>query len=176
MNVPPEDAEFPGDRDDVDEIEAAWRRERPDLDASSIGVLTRIRRIARLLDRHRTRLLTELGTDSSTLDLLATLRRAGPPYRLTPTELADRTLITTGAMSQRLMKAESSGWIRREAATGDARSIVVSLTTDGFELVERVVGEVLRSEQQLLDRFTPTEQAELAAMLRRFLADVRTHG
>ena len=95
--------------DAVDEISAAWQRERPDLDTSSIGIVTRIWRIGRLLDRHRDRTLAELGIDASTLDLLSTLRRAGPPYALTPTTIAARTLLTTGAVSQRVAKAEAAG-------------------------------------------------------------------
>lgn len=161
--------------DDVDGIETAWRRERPDLDVGSVGVFTRIRRIARLLERHRTEVLAELGSDSTTLDLLSTLRRAGPPYRLTPTELAHRTLITTGGMSQRLAKAERAGWISRQPAADDARSNVVSLTPAGFDLVERLVEAVFRSEQRLLGSLTSAEQAELAGTLRRLLADVGAH-
>lgn len=155
--------------DAVDEISAAWHRERPDLDTSSIGIVTRIWRIGRLLDRHRDRTLAELGIDASTLDLLSTLRRAGPPYALTPTTIAARTLLTTGAVSQRVAKAEAAGLVARAPSPGDARSLLVALTRRGHDAVDRAVELVLGREQALVDLLPPDDQRELAALLRTFL-------
>lgn len=158
--------------DAVDAIEAAWDRERPDLDAGSIGIVTRIWRIGRHLERSRSALLARHGTDSSTLDLLGTLRRSGAPYKLTPTDIAHKTLLTTGRISQRLAKAEAEGLVIREISKSDSRSIVVTLTSAGFDLVEQVVSELLPAEKALLDELSDSEQQHLTATLRRLLGSL----
>src|SRR5919206_4149666 len=102
------------ERDGVDRVIDAWRRERPDIDVSSIGVLTPALLIGRHLSRARERALRELGTDTPTLDVLATLRRAGAPYRLRTSEIESATSVTAGAVSQRLDRLEARGLVRRE--------------------------------------------------------------
>src|SRR5689334_14987242 len=94
-------------------IEAAWRRERPDLDPSSIAVITRIWHLAKVFADERRRLLAALDLDPALLDLLGTLRRSGAPYMLTTRELAEHPLVTPAAISQRLTRAERAGWVIR---------------------------------------------------------------
>ena len=94
------------DLDDVDRIQRAWERERPGTPAGSIGVITRIWRIGKLLADERRRTLAGLGIDAATLDLLSTLRRAGPPYRLTAGAVAELSLVSAGAISQRAARAD----------------------------------------------------------------------
>lgn len=154
------------ERDPVDDIQEAWARERPDLPVESIGVITRIWRIGKILDRRRRHLLQECGTDQGTLDLLATLRRAGPPYQLTPTELAERSFISSGGVSQRLARAEELGLITRHAAKRDTRSVIVTLGQAGHRLVDRTVEQILRAEQESLAGLTPEERLQLANLLR----------
>lgn len=160
--------------DAVDDIQQAWKRERPDLPVESIGIITRIWRIGRLLESRRRALLREMGTDSSTLDLLSTLRRAGPPHALTPGQIAERTLITTGGVSQRLDRAESAGLIHRNVAPADSRSVVVTLTDSGNELVDRVVGRLLAVEQEYVNILSPGDRRALAHLLRRFLQTLQS--
>jgi DNA-binding MarR family transcriptional regulator len=159
-----------GNTDGVDEIEQAWRRERPSTPVGSIGVLTRIRRIGKLLEDDRRRTLTRLGVDAATLDLLSTLRRAGSPYRLSPGEIAHRTLVSAGAISQRVARAERDGLVERVRSGRDGRSVLVTLTPAGHALVERTVDDLLRHEETLLAPLTSREQAQLAGRLRRLLA------
>src|SRR4051812_43843752 len=132
--------------DAVDRIEQAWRRERPDVDPGSIQLVTRVWRLARHLDRARARSLAELGSDSSTLDLLATLRRGGPPYRLTAGELHRASLLTTGAISQRLARAEREGLVRRTTAPPDRRVVQVELTARGHEVVDALFTGLMERE------------------------------
>ena len=156
--------------DAVDEIENAWRRERPDTPVGSIGVLTRIRRLAKLLDDDRRRTLARLGIDAATLDLLSMLRRAGPPYHLSPGQLARRTLVSAGAMSQRLARAERAGLVGRLRSGTDGRGVLVTLTPAGNALVERSVDDLLRHEESLLAPLTAAERAQLTTLLRTLLA------
>jgi DNA-binding MarR family transcriptional regulator len=156
-------------RDLADEIQAAWRRERPELDVESIGILTRIVRIARHLERAREEELQEIGTDASTLDVLATLRRSGKPYRMTAGELQRAALVTSGAISQRLRKLERAGYIRRRPDVRDARRVQVELTPAGVAESDRIVQELMCREERLLDPVPRGERRRLESVLRRWL-------
>jgi DNA-binding MarR family transcriptional regulator len=162
----------------VAEIAAAWERERPGTPVDSIGVVTPLWRLAKLLADDRRRLLADVGVDPATLDLLSVLRRAGPPYELTTRELSRRTLVTAGAISQRVARAESNGLVSRRAARDGSRAVVVSLTATGHELVEATVDAVLSRESALLSSLSARQRAVLGGQLQRLLADVRrrVHG
>ena len=162
-------------RDSVDSIERAWRRERPDVDSSSIGVITRIWCLARHLERARAETLEALGTDASTLDALATLRRAGAPYRLTAGELHRRSLVTAGAISQRLDKLEAGGLVRRTRDRRDRRVVHVNLTRRGRKLVDTVFIGIMQQEQAVLAPLTAAERATVTRLLRRWLHWFEAH-
>jgi DNA-binding MarR family transcriptional regulator len=154
------------------EISAAWQRERPGVPVESIAIVTPIWRLAKLLADDRRRVLQACRVDAATLDLLSVLRRAGPPYRLTTREIARRALVTAGAVSQRVARAEREGLVQRAAAGDGSRSVLVALTQAGHALVDSVVDQVLGREAQLVRGLPPAERAELAALLDRLLQDV----
>jgi DNA-binding MarR family transcriptional regulator len=170
--------------DDVDLIQQEWARERPDLPVRSIGVITRIWRIAKLLSDDRRRTMTELGMEPAIRDLLANLRRSGPPYRLRVSELAVRCRVSRGAITQRVERAEAAGLVRSTsaravtadgpgraavAAESDQRAVWIELTSRGRELVETTVEALLRHEDTLVNEFGDEEIAALSDSLRRFL-------
>src|SRR5919204_1721508 len=126
-------AELPAsaEKDRVDGVIDAWRRERPDIDVSSIAVLTRALLIGRHLQKARDRALRELGTDTPTLEVLATLRRAGAPYPPRPSEVEGAASVTAGAISQRLDRLQARGFVRPPRDDRDKRGIHVSLTKKG---------------------------------------------
>lgn len=155
--------------DPVDAIQEAWTRERPDLPVTSIGVLTRIHRLSRELDRRRAALLRRHGTDSSTLDLLGTLRRSGSPYELTAGEIAQRTRITTGGVSQRLARAERIGLVERRRTEADTRSVTVRMTPAGHRLLDATVAELFAEEEATLGALSTVEREQLSDLLRRYL-------
>lgn len=163
---------MPGE-DGVDRIQQAWERERPGTPAGSIGVITRIWRIGKLLADERRRTLGRLGIDAATLDLLSTLRRAGRPYRLTAGGIAELSLVSAGAISQRVARAEREGLVRRERSPADGRLSYVTLTTAGHALVERSVDELLRHEEALLSALTEDQHADLSALLRVLLTSLQ---
>jgi DNA-binding MarR family transcriptional regulator len=156
----------------VAEIAAAWERERPGTPVDSIGVVTPLWRLAKLFADDRRRLLADVGVDPATLDLLSVLRRAGRPYELTTRELARRTLVTAGAISQRVARAEAAGLVARRAAGDRSRAVVVGLTPEGHDLVETTVDAVLARESELLSSLSPRQRAVLGGQLQRLLADV----
>jgi DNA-binding MarR family transcriptional regulator len=146
----------------VADIAAAWQRERPGTPVTSIGIVTPIWRLAKLLADDRRRVLAETGVDGATLDLLSVLRRAGPPYTLTTREIADRTLVTAGAVSQRVARAERDGLVTRAPA---GRAVLVTLTDAGHAVVEATVDRVLGREADLISGLSAEQQAQLAELL-----------
>ena len=156
--------------DAIDRIEAAWRRERPDVDVSSVGIVSRIWRIARHLEQARKERLAEHGTDRVTLDVLAMLRRSGPPFRMTAGELTHHSLISSGGVSQRLEKLERAGLVTRHIHSDDRRRIDVELTAAGVELIDSILADLMAHEATLLDGLDPCEQEDLRRILKRLLA------
>ncbi|WP_198676340.1 MarR family winged helix-turn-helix transcriptional regulator [Kribbella monticola] len=155
------------------EIARAWERERPGTPTDSIEIVTPLWRLAKLFADDRRRLLTELGIDPATLDLLSVLRRSGPPYELSTRELTRRTLVTAGAISQRVGRAEQAGLVVRRTEGNGSRAVFVTLTEAGHELVERTVDQVLTRESELVASLAPGDRALLAGRLQKLLDDVQ---
>ncbi|ASO22316.1 DNA-binding MarR family transcriptional regulator [Actinoalloteichus hoggarensis] len=156
--------------DSTDRIQLAWARERPGTPVASIGVITRLWRLGKLLGDERRRVLTALDIDRATLDLLSTLRRAGPPYRLPPRDLARRSLISAGAITQRVARAEAEGLVLVHRTESGRRTIGVELTEEGHAEVERSVDDLLRHEESLIDHLDPAQRDQLTELLRVLLA------
>ncbi|MBH5334939.1 MarR family transcriptional regulator [Streptomyces pactum] len=155
------------------EIAAAWRRERPGTPTDSIEIVTPIWWLAKLFTDDRNRALREAGIDAATLDLLSVIRRSGPPYTLSTREIARRTLVTAGAISQRVARAERDGLVERAPAGTGRRTVLVALTDAGHALVERSVDTVLGREAALVSCLSDAERAALTELLGKLMADVR---
>jgi DNA-binding MarR family transcriptional regulator len=154
------------------QIASAWRRELPGVPTESIAIITPIWRIARVLAEDRRRTLARIGVDPSTLDLLSVIRRAGSPYELTTREIAERTLVTAGAISQRIATAEQAGLVTRSPSTASRRAVAVRLTDAGHELVESAVRDLLNHEDGVVARLSATERATLGRLLASLEATV----
>lgn len=148
-------------------IQEAWRRELPGVPTRSIPVVAAAKRAATVLRQARERALRDRRVDAATLDLLSTLRRAGPPYTLSTRELSERCLVTAGAISQRLARAAREGLVMRNPAAG--RRVEVTLTKQGHRVVEECAGHVLEVDETLIDGLSEEEIAELERLLSRWL-------
>ncbi len=157
-------------RDEVDELVDAWRRERPDLDAEPLEVLSRVTRLARHLDRARRAAFAEHGLESWEFDVLSALRRAGPPYELSPGRLLAPTLVTSGTMTNRVDKLVARGFVDRRPDPDDRRSVLVRLTPAGRETVDAAMAGLLRRERDLLGRLSAAQRRQLAGLLRTIVA------
>ncbi|WP_224401151.1 MarR family winged helix-turn-helix transcriptional regulator [Pseudonocardia sp. ICBG1034] len=156
--------------DRVDLVEQSWRHERPDIDVSSFGIVTRIWRIGRHLDDKRKQLLTAMSTDRGSMDVLAMLRRSGRPYRQSAGQLTRSALITSGGVSQRLDKLERAGLVMRSVDPDDRRRVDVQLTDEGVELVDAVLAELTAQDHHTLAAaLEPHEQEMLRSLLRKLL-------
>jgi DNA-binding MarR family transcriptional regulator len=155
--------------DAIDRVESDWRRERPDIDVSSMGIVSRIWRIGRHLERQRKEQLAEFGSDRGTIDVLGMLRRSGPSYRRSAGELMRSSLITSGGVSQRLDKLENAGLITRDIDRGDRRRIDVQLTPAGVELVDSLLAGLMEHDTEITQALTLSEQRKLRVLLRKLL-------
>ena len=155
------------ERDGVDLIVEQWRRERPDLDSSPIGVVGRISRLARELEQRLEPVYREHGLEPGWHDVLATLRRTGPPYRLRPSEFTGALMLTSSGTTKRLDRLEQAGLITRAPDPADRRGTLITLTPKGLELIDNVTEAHLDNERQLLASLSDTEQSRLADLLRK---------
>ena len=153
-------------QDHVDRVQAQWRAERPEIDTSPMGVIARLHRIADALRGELLTLYREHGLGEGEFDILATLRRSGAPFELTPSELAQQTMVTTGAVSKRLDRLETAGFVTRRENLQDARGRVVALTSQGRDTIDRAYEAHMRNEARLLDHFSAAEREQLQGLLR----------
>jgi DNA-binding MarR family transcriptional regulator len=171
-----DDGRMGGDRDGVDGIVEQWARERPDLDTTAMAVFGRVLRLARLAGDETSRVYDGFGLSRPEFDVLATLRRAGEPYALSPGALAASMMMSSGGTTARLDKLESAGLVQRHPDPADRRALLVRLTDDGFRVVDTAVTAGLDRQQQLLAHLSDSEQRRLSALLRRVLAPLEPPG
>lgn len=155
--------------DEVDGIVAAWGSEVPGLDVSPMQVLSRVSRLARHLDLARREAFATHGLEVWEFDVLAALRREGPPYELSPGELTRQTLSTSGTMTNRVDRLEAKGLVHREPNADDRRGVRVRLTVQGRERVLAALADLLAIERSVLEAVDPGERRGLADALRRLL-------
>jgi DNA-binding MarR family transcriptional regulator len=155
------------DTDGVDAVLDQWQRERPDLDTSPIGVIGRISRLCREIERRLEPVYAANGLEPGWYDVLATLRRAGPPYRLRPTDFAATLMLTTSGTTKRLDRLEAAGHITREPDPSDRRGVLITLTSQGRRLIDKAAGKHLSNEQHILSGLSAAEQRQLADLLRK---------
>jgi DNA-binding MarR family transcriptional regulator len=156
--------------DEVDQILASWARELPELDASPLASLSRISRLARHLDRARTEAFAAAQLESWEFDVLAALRRLGPPYEASPGDLIHETLSTSGTMTNRVNRLAARGLVVRQPNTQDRRGVLVRLTEDGRLRVQAAMTDLLSFEREVLAAITPQEREQLTGLLRSLLA------
>lgn len=160
--------------DAVDTILEQWRRERPDLEVSPMGPIGRLKRCAALLQLKLDKIYLEFGLTNWEFDVLATLRRSGEPYCLTPTALFAALMITSGTMTHRIQRLEAAGWVQRVPNRNDARSMLVQLTPAGLELIDRAVEAHVENEREILRLIQPDALASLDERLAQLLSTLET--
>lgn len=160
------------ENDEVDRIVFSWRRERPDLDFSPLEVLSRVGRLAKLLDRARKDAFHKSKLESWEFDVLAALRREGNPYQLSPKALLQQTLVSSGTMTNRIDRLVDSGLVVRREDPNDGRGVLVELTASGLTRVDAAITRLVDAEAQLLSSLSRAEQKRLAESLKRLSLDV----
>lgn len=151
--------------DHVSQILEQWNRERPDLDTRPIAVIGRLHRVGDALRERLLEVYRRYGLGEGEFDILATLRRSGDPYELTPGELATQTMVTSGAVSKRLDRLESGGYVSRRGRDGDGRGRVVALTDSGRMLIDDAFAAHMANEAELLRPVSAADRAALERIL-----------
>jgi DNA-binding MarR family transcriptional regulator len=159
--------------DEVDLLVEAWRRERTDLDLGPVEVFSRISRLSRLLDRVRREAFTAHAIEPWEFDVLAALRRAGKPYRLSPGQLLRETMVTSGTMTNRIDRLGERGLVERSPDPHDRRGVLVGLTAAGKRTVDAAFDSLIDKERDLLAELPAAERRDLAALLKRLMRPLR---
>lgn len=156
--------------DHVDKILAQWNAERSDLDVWAMGPLGRLARIHHSNSRQTAATFAKFGINSAGFDLLATLRRSGPPFAMTPGALLKSMMITSGTMTNRIDQLSKAGLVERRPGQDDARQVFVHLTPAGFDLIEQAVEAHVQTQSSLLAALSPHEVQQLDDLARKLLA------
>ena len=160
--------------DRVDSILEQWASERPDLDASPIGIFGRISRIDRLFEQSMAEFLRPHGLTLGLFDVLAALRRNGEPFQAKPSDLAAMTMLTSGGMTGRLDQLENLNLVLRVPDPDDRRVMMAQLSPQGRNLIDRLMGEYLERERDRLEWLQTGEPEEFAGYLRKLEASLRS--
>lgn len=160
-------------RDGVDEILEQWRAERPDLDSSPIGVIGRISRLARELEARMEVVYRDHGLEPGWHDVLATLRRQGPPFTMRPSDFGGTLMLTSSGTTKRLDRLERAGLVARTPDPSDRRGVLITLTEAGLELIDEVTVAHLDNERDLIASLSASEREQLADLLRKLQLGLR---
>ncbi len=158
--------------DRIDKILAQWNRERPELDVGPMGLIGRISRLSLILRTEMERTWAKFDLNPASFDVLATLRRAGPPYRLSPGDLIASTMVTSGTMTNRIDKLVAAGLVERTPNPEDGRGFLIGLSEKGFRLIDEAVTEHVATQRTLLAVLSKDECAQLDGALRKFLEKI----
>lgn len=139
-----------------------------------MGLIGRIKRLSLHLTREMEKTWSAYGLNAASFDVLATLRRAGPPHRLSPGDLMASTMVTSGTMTNRIDQLEKAGLVERQANPEDGRGFLIALTDDGFALIDEAATAHVATQQKLVAGLSKSERKALDALLKRYLANLET--
>jgi DNA-binding MarR family transcriptional regulator len=164
--------ERPDPGDHVDRLRGQWARELPDIDTEPMGILGRASRLTNLFRPSLEATFANFGLDRGEFDVIATLRRSGPPYRLTPTQIYTSLMISSGGLTHRLDRLEKAGLIQREKSQEDGRSMLVALTEAGIARVEQACRAHVANGSAFIEVLDAKERSALADLLRKLLVGI----
>ncbi len=156
--------------DQVDNILSQWHRERPDLNVASMGTLGRINRLHQHLMRGMEKTWAAHGLSGASFDVLATLRRSGPPYALSPGDLMKSTMVTSGTMTNRIDQLQKAGLINRVKNPDDGRGFLISLSPEGHRVIDEAVTAHVETQAKLAAVLTEEQRHQLDDLMRIFLS------
>lgn len=156
--------------DHVETILHQWRKERPDLDVAPMGLLGRLGRLYAHLEREIEALLARHSLNRASFDVLATLRRSGAPYRLSPGDLLATTMVTSGTMTNRIDQLEKQNLVQRIPNPQDGRSVLIGLTPQGLSIIEDALAAHVENQHRLTETLSTEEFEALDKLLAKYLS------
>jgi DNA-binding MarR family transcriptional regulator len=157
------------ERDPVDLFIEQWNRQRPDLDPSALGVVSRVLMLEKHLEQSADRALSRFDLSLWQFDVLAALRRSGPPFMLSPSRLMQFVTLTSGAMTNRIDRLEEDGLVERREDPDDRRGVLIALTPEGRKLVDEAIAVRLDDARRNIATLSSVEEKTLATLLRKLL-------
>lgn len=158
--------------DDIDKIIAQWNRERPELDVEPMELIGRLMRVAGHINKGMAATFAEYKLNVASFDVLATLRRSGAPFALSPTDLMTTMMITSGTMTNRIDQLVKRNLVERTANENDGRGFLIKLTDEGFALVDEVVGVHVKTQKKLVSGFSKVEQKTMNQLMKTYLENI----
>lgn len=158
----------PGEVDHTGRVLAKWQDHRPDLDLSPLAVIGRVHTIAERLNEVRGALYAEYGVGTGEFEVLVALLRCGPPFEMTPTELADWSVVSSGAVTKRVDRCIEQDWVTRRAGERDGRIRVVALTEEGHALASAIFEAQTDTLHRVVAGLDEDERTQLAALLEKW--------
>lgn len=158
--------------DGVDKIIAQWNHERPELDVEPMALIGRLMRIASHISKGMGETLSEYDLNGASFDVLATLRRSGAPFALSPTDLMTTMMITSGTMTNRIDQLVKRNFVERIANEHDGRGFLIKLTDEGFALIDEVVGAHVKTQEKLVSGFSKADQKAMNQLMKSYLEDI----
>ncbi|ACJ27441.1 Regulatory protein, MarR [Shewanella piezotolerans WP3] len=156
--------------DDIDKVAAQWNKEKPQLETLPMEIFGRMMRLQKYLEAEIAACHKQYGLTLGEFDVLATLRRSGEPFNLTPSALLSSMMLTSGAMTNRLDRLQAKGLIERVHSTEDRRSVSVGLTDKGFAIIDEAIEEHVRVQHKLVEGLSDTDKPELSGLLKIWLS------
>lgn len=153
----------------VDRILEQWGRVRPDLDVTPMGLTGRLKRIARILEREMEPVFGAHGLNLASFDVLATLLRSGEPYRLSPGELIENSMVTSGTMTNRIDQLVKGGLVERVPNPDDGRSVLIALTKQGKRVIDRAIEDHVQNLHRLTSELSDSAFSRLDRSLGQYL-------
>lgn len=156
--------------DDIDKVADQWKKEKPHLGTQPMEILGRMMRLQKHIEVEIAACHKQYDLTFGEFDVLATLRRSGEPFNLTPSALLSSMMLTSGAMTNRLDKLQAKGLIERVHSTEDRRSVSVGLTEKGFAIIDAAIEEHVRVQHKLVEQLSDANKPELNRLLKTWLA------
>jgi DNA-binding MarR family transcriptional regulator len=152
-------------RDPVGVIVAQWQRERPDLDPAPMRLFGALARAHLLTTPYLNRVVAAHGLARGTFDVLSALRRAGPPFSLTPKQLSDSLMLSGAGMTSRLDRLETLQLIVRLPEPADRRSLKIQLTPRGIHLIDDIIPRIIKEQWRVIGQLGAKNTATLIGLL-----------
>lgn len=156
----------------IDDILKQWNTARPDLDVAPMAIIGRMKRVTQVLSREMEKTFAAHGLNAASFDVLATLRRSGPPYRLSPGDLLATMMVTSGTMTNRIDQLCKLGLVERIHNQKDGRSVIIALTGKGYDVIDAAVTDHVKTQTKLVAGLSKEDSATLNALLEKFMGSL----
>ncbi len=160
------------DKDLIDALIADWNIERPDLDVDAMQIVGRVMKLGKIFENRASLALKENRIYYTDLDVLATLRRSGKPYQLTPKQLMESVVITSGAMTALLNRLTKLELIYRAADENDGRISLAGLTEKGKKIIDEAIKKRFDEAKNSIQILNKKEQEDLSILLKKLLIEL----